>query len=83
MGRSCTGKDTIYNKLIADKSLNLKSAVLHATRPKRNKETDGVTYHFIDETKWNEMVQRNEFVETREYDTVEGVWKYSTYLCML
>ena len=48
-GKSASGKDTIYRKLMADESLGLKAVVMYTTRPRRIGETEGKDYHFIDE----------------------------------
>ena len=49
MGKSSTGKDTIYKHLLADRRLGLKKIVPYTTRPIRNGERDGVEYFFRSE----------------------------------
>ena len=49
MGKSSSGKDTIYKRLMADTSLGLKNIVLYTTRPIRQGERDGMEYYFVDE----------------------------------
>ena len=49
MGKSSTGKDTIYKRLLQDGSLHLKSIVGYTTRPIRHQESNGVEYFFTDE----------------------------------
>ena len=49
MGKSSSGKDTIFKKIRDDKELNLKPIVSYTTRPKRTNETNGVEYFFINE----------------------------------
>ena len=49
MGKSSSGKDTIYKQLMADKDLHLKNIVLYTTRPIRQGEQEGIEYHFITE----------------------------------
>ncbi|MCR5735931.1 MAG: guanylate kinase [Lachnospiraceae bacterium] len=78
MGKSSTGKDTIYKKLLNDASLGLESVVLYTTRPKRDGETDGVTYHFVDEKKYRELLREGLIIEDRAYDTMHGIWRYFT-----
>lgn len=78
MGRSCTGKDTIHSRLLKSKELDLRAVVLHTTRPMREGEVDGVTYHFIDDKQWDEMEKLDMFIEAREYQTANGLWKYGT-----
>ena len=49
MGKSSSGKDTIYKKLIQNKNLALKEIIPYTTRPIRVGEQDGVEYHFVTE----------------------------------
>ena len=51
MGKSSTGKDTVFKRLQKEKSLGLSTIVSYTTRPIRAGEKDGETYHFIDEKK--------------------------------
>ena len=48
MGKSATGKDTIYKKIIERAELHLQEVVTYTTRPIRKNETEGVEYHFVD-----------------------------------
>ena len=47
MGKSATGKDTIYKKI--KENIDIKEYVPYTTRPIRTGEKDGVDYHFITE----------------------------------
>jgi len=78
MGKSASGKDTIYKKLLNNKDLNLKTVVMYTTRPKRDFETDGVEYNFVDEEKFEELKRQNKIIEHRAYNTVHGIWRYFT-----
>ena len=78
MGKSASGKDTIYKKLLNNKDLNLKTVVMYTTRPKRDCETDGVEYNFVDEEKFEELKRQNKIIEHRAYNTVHGIWRYFT-----
>ena len=78
MGKSCSGKDTIFRELMDDTSLNLKPIVLYTTRPKRENEIDGKEYFFIDESQLNEYKKMDKIIEMREYDTIDGKWYYCT-----
>lgn len=80
MGRSCSGKDTIYKKLLEQKIVPLVPIVPYTTRPKRDHETDGVEYHFTDETGFWALKDAGRVVEDRSYDTVQGLWRYFTVL---
>ena len=48
MGKSASGKDTIFKK-IREVCPELDTIVLYTTRPMRDGETDGVEYHFTSE----------------------------------
>lgn len=78
MGKSSSGKDTVYKKLIANPSLNLKIIVPYTTRPIRIGETDGVEYHFTDIDGMEKLKADNKIIECRSYNTVYGVWYYFT-----
>ena len=41
MGKSATGKDTIFNKLLRNKQLGLTKIVPYTTRPRRTGEIEG------------------------------------------
>lgn len=78
MGKSSSGKDTIYRKLMEDNELKLNKIITYTTRPARAGEVEGKEYHFVDETKMNEMDSNGKIIEKRAYDTVYGVWNYFT-----
>ena len=78
IGKSATGKDTIFQKLLENESLALKPLVLYTTRPMRAGEEQGVQYHFTDEAGLKELQNAGKVIELRAYDTVHGVWKYFT-----
>lgn len=78
MGKSATGKDTIYKKLLEMEELQLKTAIMYTTRPIRKAEEDGVEYHFVDENMLNELQEQKKIIEHRSYDTIHGIWHYFT-----
>ncbi len=78
MGKSSSGKDTIYKELLGDEALGLKTIVLYTTRPIRFGEHDGVEYHFTDEAVMREFEKNGKLVEMRCYDTIHGKWYYFT-----
>lgn len=80
MGKSSTGKDTIFNMLKNDKELNLKNIVPWTTRPMRNGEVHGREYFFVDEEKLNELTKMNKVIECRSYNTIKGIWHYFTVI---
>lgn len=78
MGKSSTGKDTIYKELLASGHMELKRIVPYTTRPIRVGETEGVEYHFTDEAGLQRIREAGNLIELREYNTCHGVWKYFT-----
>lgn len=78
IGKSATGKDTIFRELLEKADLGLKPLVLYTTRPMRAGEEQGVQYHFTDEAGLRKLETVGKVIELRSYDTVYGVWKYFT-----
>lgn len=78
IGKSSSGKDTIFQRLLEEKSLKLQPLVLYTTRPMRAGEQPGVQYHFTDEAGLSRLQKAGKVIELRAYDTVYGVWKYFT-----
>lgn len=78
IGKSATGKDTVYKKLLEDRDLNLKTCITYTTRPIRDSETNGVEYFFVDEEVLNKFQKENKIIEHRSYNTMHGVWHYFT-----
>lgn len=78
MGKSASGKDTIYNRLLATKEMALSNVILYTTRPIRSGEVDGETYHFCTDERACELEAAGKVIEMRAYDTMHGVWKYFT-----
>ena len=78
MGKSATGKDTIFKELQEITELKLKSVVGYTTRPIRKGETEGVEYFFVTEEELQELRQNNKVIEHRAYETMHGVWNYFT-----
>ncbi|MXO91925.1 guanylate kinase [Pontixanthobacter aquaemixtae] len=59
---SGAGKTTMSHKLLgADEEIKLSVSV--TTRPPREGEVDGIDYHFVSDTKFEEMVRNDEFYE--------------------
>ncbi len=77
MGKSATGKDTIYKKLL-EKAPQLKTITPYTTRPKRSGEQDGVEYYFTDEARLNKLKEAGKVIECRTYNTVFGPWHFFT-----
>lgn len=77
MGKSATGKDTIYKKLLV-KAPELKTITTYTTRPMRSGERDGIEYFFTDEAGLNKLKEEGKVIECRTYDTVFGPWHFFT-----
>lgn len=78
MGKSSSGKDTIYRSILSDKSIDLKKIVPYTTRPIRLGETNGVQYFFTDEAGFEKLYNDGKVIEHRSYDTCYGLWRYFT-----
>lgn len=78
MGKSSSGKDTIYRRLLGRRKANFKRVVPYTTRPIRMGETDGEEYHFTDEEGYMEFEAQGKVIETRVYNTYHGMWRYFT-----
>lgn len=77
MGKSASGKDTIYKKIL-ERLPRLKTVTLYTTRPIREGEKEGVEYHFTTAEKLNEFRRGSRLIEERTYQTVHGPWSYFT-----
>lgn len=77
MGKSASGKDSIYRKVRAFMP-DLLGYILYTTRPKRTEETDGIQYHFIDSKALSVYKTEGRLIELRTYNTVYGDWSYAT-----
>lgn len=75
MGKSASGKDTLYKRII-DSCSYLKKINMYTTRPMRENEVDGREYNFVDEDFLNK--NQSKIIEKRIYNTVYGPWTYAT-----
>ena len=78
IGKSATGKDTIYERLLDDRKLELKRIIPYTTRPIRDGEEEGREYHFCTEEDVQRLDAEGRIVEMRQYNTVYGLWRYFT-----
>lgn len=78
MGKSSSGKDTIYNRILGDDSISLRTIVGYTTRPMRQGETDGKEYFFVSVEDMERLEQSGRVIERRTYNTVHGPWSYFT-----
>lgn len=78
LGKSATGKDTIYKKLLENKELNLKEVVTYTTRPRRSGEKNGIEYYFTTKEQLDELDKQGKVIEQKCFHTVCGDWYYYT-----
>lgn len=78
MGKSASGKDTIYRELLEKKDLGLRRVIPYTTRPVRSGEVDGETYFFRTLDEAAQMEREGRIIEIRDYHTVHGLWRYFT-----
>ena len=78
LGKSSSGKDTIFQQIKNNRQLNLKTVVGYTTRPMRVGEKNGVEYYFVSPQKLEEMKDKGKIIECRGYNTVHGLWNYFT-----
>ena len=78
MGKSSSGKDTIFKLLLDKGDLNLKRIVSYTTRPIRSSEKPGEEYNFVSIEEKDKLLKEGKVIEIRKYDTVHGPWFYFT-----
>lgn len=78
LGKSSSGKDTIFQKIKENNELGLKTVVGYTTRPMRENEVDGEEYFFVDRDRLEELKNDDKVIESRDYNTVHGIWSYFT-----
>lgn len=78
MGKSSSGKDTLYKMLLEDADIEVSTVIPYTTRPMREGEKDGVEYYFCDENCLHELQDEGRVIELRAYNTVHGIWNYFT-----
>lgn len=77
MGKSSSGKDTVYKKL-KEQYKEFRLIVPYTTRPIREGEKDGVEYYFVDPEQLRAMKEDGKVIESRSYNTKCGIWTYFT-----
>lgn len=78
MGKSSSGKDSIYQELFQIEDLQVKKVIPYTTRPIRDGETNGVEYYFCTDSEVTKLEEEGNVIELRSYNTVYGEWKYFT-----
>ena len=78
MGKSSSGKDTIFKLLLEREDLKLNRIVSYTTRPIRSSEKPGEEYNFVSIEEKDKLIEAGKVIEIRKYDTVHGPWFYFT-----
>ena len=78
VGKSSSGKDTIYRRLLEEGRFGLDTAVPYTTRPIRDGEICGREYWFTNEEELHALRQAGKVIEERKYITYYGPWYYFT-----
>ena len=78
MGKSGTGKDTLYRELLNDGALPFERLVPCTTRPIRAGEKNGREYNFYTVEEMQALEREGRIIESRCYHTVHGPWYYFT-----
>ena len=78
LGKSSSGKDSIYKQIIQDETLSLRRIVSYTTRPIRTGEEEGREYHFTDKEHLDRLAAEDKVIEMRTYHTMRGDWHYFT-----
>jgi len=63
---SGSGKTTIVNRLLKDKSLSLSFSISATSRAPRNNEVDGINYFFLTKDEFIKKIENKEFIEWEE-----------------
>ena len=75
-GKSASGKDAVYTRLLEDAGLGLEPYVGYTTRPMRSGEQNGVEYFFTTKEELCALEAAGKVIEKRTYHTVYGDWSY-------
>jgi guanylate kinase len=78
LGKSATGKDTVASRVLEDLKGRLFPIVPYTTRPIREGERQGETYHFVSREEMEALDRQGRIIEKRVYQTVAGPWSYFT-----
>lgn len=78
IGKSATGKDFLFNRILDELKLPLKTVVTYTTRPIRAGEIDGIVYNFRTIPEFFDLKEKGLVIESRCYHTMLGDWYYFT-----
>lgn len=78
VGKSCSGKDTLYKAILGEHRPDLIPVIPYTTRPRRNDEVEGLNYYFVNDKQLLAYENANQIIEKRQYNTTQGIWSYFT-----
>lgn len=78
MGKSASGKDTIFQRMLEHQEFHFRRLIIYTTRPIRDGEKDGQEYYFVNEETFQKLKTAGKIIEDRGYETVYGLWRYFT-----
>lgn len=81
MGKSGTGKSTIYEELLNIFGTELQPIVSHTTRPMRSGEENGKDYIFDSKEDYFELLKTKDIIESREYQVMTNSGSDTWYYC--
>lgn len=78
-GKSSSGKNTVMDELVDN--YDFIGLVSHTTRPIRPNEENGKDYYFTTKEQFMDIKNKNQFIETREYEVKDSngnddIWYY-------
>lgn len=78
MGKSASGKDTVYKRIKERLVPTPEEIILYTTRPIRDHEKEGREYFFVTDEAIKRLEDAGKVIEKRVYKTVYGDWTYAT-----
>ena len=78
IGKSASGKDSLYKAILERQPVPLKTITTYTTRPIRSYEKNGVEYYFTTVEEFENIRENGKVIEFRCYNTVFGDWYYFT-----
>ena len=78
MGKSGSGKDTLYRMILKKAPSRFRTVVPCTTRPIRAGEQDGREYRFFTDEEFHALEKAGKIIEFRCYQTCYGPWYYFT-----
>lgn len=69
IGPTQVGKDTILRELVRRRSLRLRKVTTVTTRAKRPREINGLSYYFVNDVEFDELIARGELMEWAHVQT--------------